>query len=71
MAKIINDEKGWQAECDADTMARYEEIMADTQRRNAAIKAAKARATDLNKRANAMARVASTRSAKPAPKKKK
>lgn len=70
MAKI-NDEKGWQAECDADTMARYEEIMADSQRRNAAIKAAKERAADLNKRASAMSRVASTKTTKPAPKKKK
>ena len=71
MAKIVNEEKRWQAEGDAETMARYEEIMADTARRNAAIKVAKERAADLNKRANAMSRVASSKAAKSTPKKKK
>lgn len=52
------NEKKWQAEMDADTMARYEEIMADAKRRSAAVKVAKEKANELNKRANAMSRVA-------------
>lgn len=52
--KITLDEKKWQAEADAETMARYQEIMQDKTRRNAAIKAAKTRAAELTKRAQAM-----------------
>lgn len=52
------EQKRWQAESDAETMARYEEIMNDNTRRNAAIKVAKTRADELNKRASAMSRVA-------------
>ena len=55
------DEKRWRAEADADTMARYEEIMADSVRRNAAVSAAKKRAAELTKSANAMTRVAGTK----------
>lgn len=61
MAKLNNNEKRWQAESDAETMARYEEIMADASRRKAAISAAKTRAADLTKRANVMNRVAGTK----------
>ena len=43
-------------------MARYEEIMADASRRKAAMSMAKKRADELTKRANAMNRVAKTRS---------
>lgn len=50
----------WQAESDADTMARYEEIMSDNKRRSAAVKKARERADDLNKRAATMSRVASS-----------
>ena len=64
MAKLSVDEKKWQAESDAETMARYEEIMSDSSRRNAAIKAAKEKASDLNKRASAMSKVANTKSKK-------
>ena len=64
MAKLSVDEKKWQAESDAETMARDEEIMADSARRSAAIKAAKEKASDLNKRASAMSKVASTKSKK-------
>ena len=64
MSKLSVDEKKWQAESDAETMARYEEIMADSSRRSAAIKAAKEKASDLNKRANAMNKVAGTKSSK-------
>lgn len=62
MAKISSNEKKWQAEEDAYTMARYEEIISDSARRNAAIKAAKEKADDLNKRASAMNKVASNKS---------
>ena len=57
--KVMNaDEKRWQAESDAETMARYEEIMGDASRRSAAIKVAKQKAADLTKRAGVMTRVA-------------
>lgn len=52
-----NDNK-WQAENDAYTMAKYQEIMADKARMNRAIKAAQKQAADLNKRAVAMNKVA-------------
>lgn len=52
------DEKRWQADADADTMARYNEIMSDAKRRNAALKAAKAKAEDYSKSADRMRRVA-------------
>ena len=61
MAKITNEQKRWQAESDAETMARYEEIMADASRKRAAISMAKQKASELNKRAEAMNRVAGTR----------
>lgn len=63
-SKMTADEKRWRAESDAETMARYEEIMSDASRKRAAISAAKAKATDLNKRASAMNRVASTKAKK-------
>lgn len=48
----------WQAEDDARTMARYEEIMMDKARMSRAVKEAKKQATDLQKRATAMNSVA-------------
>ena len=58
MAKnLLSDERLWQAQADADTMARYEEIMADSRRKNAAIREAKKKAADLEKRAGLMNRV--------------
>lgn len=62
MTKLSAKEKQWQAESDAETMARYEEIMQDASRRKAAISKAKERADDLNKRAAAMNKVAGTKS---------
>lgn len=56
--KMTADERRWRAESDAETMARYEEIMSDASRKKAAISAARAKATDLNKRASAMTKVA-------------
>lgn len=52
----------WQAEDDARTMARYQEIMSDTKRMNRAIKAAQQEANNLEKRASAMKAAASTKS---------
>lgn len=54
----------WEAEEDASTMARYQEIISDRARMNRAIKVAKDRASDLTKRANAMRNVASTKPSK-------
>ena len=64
MPTLSKDEKRWRAEDDARTMAHYEEIMADSARKKAAIGAAKSMTSDLNKRANAMNRVAGTKSTK-------
>ena len=61
---MSKDEERWRAEDDARTMAHYEEIMGDSARKKAAIGAAKSMASDLNKRANAMNRVAGTKSTK-------
>ena len=52
--KMTADERKWRAESDAETMARYQEIMSDSSRRTAAIKAAKEKASELTKRAQAM-----------------
>lgn len=56
-----NKELQWQAEDDASTMARYQEIMGDKARMNRAIKVAKSKAADLTKRASAMQNVAKTK----------
>lgn len=48
------NEKAWQAMEDANTLARYEEIMRDQKRKLAAIKEARKQADNLEKRANAM-----------------
>lgn len=48
------DDKKWQAENDAEILARYQEIMSSPTRRNAAVKAAVSKANDLTKRANAL-----------------
>lgn len=62
--KMSAEEKRWRAESDADTMARYEEIIGDSKRKSAAIRVARDRAADLTKRANAMQRVAGTKTTK-------
>lgn len=51
---ISKEDQKWQAESDADTMARYQEILGDKPRMNRAIKAAQERAKDLTQRANLM-----------------
>lgn len=50
--KLSAQEKQWRAEEDARTLARYEEIMGSSSRRNAAFKQAKAEASRLEKQAN-------------------
>lgn len=54
MAKVDNK---WQAEMDAQTMAQYQEIIADKTRMNRAIKIAQNKAKDLQKRANIMSQI--------------
>jgi hypothetical protein len=58
MASSKIDQINWQAQDDARTMARYEEIMADTARKNRAIREAKKQAKDLSQRANVMNKIA-------------
>ena len=53
-AKLNKQDLQWQAESDANTMMRYQEIMSDKPRMNRAIKEAERQAKDLNKRASAM-----------------
>lgn len=57
--KMSKQDLQWQAESDASTMARYQEIMSDKARMNRAIKEANRQATDLSKRADAMKSAAS------------
>ena len=64
MANKIKSDAEWMAEEDARVMAHYEEIMQDSKRKAAAVKAAKVMATDLNKRASAMNKVAGTKSSR-------
>ena len=65
MANAIKfNEKRWQAEQDAETMARYQEIMASASRRNAATKVAREKAAELTKRADAMSKVGGSKPAK-------
>ena len=60
-SKMSKEEQQWQAESDAQTMARYQEIMGDKSRMNRAIKVAQQQAKDLTKRANAMQSVAKSK----------
>lgn len=55
MAIKIN-KNNWQALADAETLAEYQEIMADNKRKTAAIRAAKKKADDLDKRADMLKR---------------
>lgn len=57
-AKVSKDERQWQAESDARTMAEYQQILGDKPRMQRAIKVAKQQAADLSKRANIMNNVA-------------
>ena len=52
------EKQEWQAQDDAYTMARYQEIMADKARASRAIKAAKQQATAMQQQADAMTKAA-------------
>jgi hypothetical protein len=52
--KMSKEDLKWQARSDADTMARYQEILNDKPRMNRAIKEAERQAKELQKRTNAM-----------------
>ena len=60
--KMSKQDLQWQAESDASTMARYQEIMSDKARMNRAIKEANKQAQDLTKRASAMKSAANIKS---------
>jgi hypothetical protein len=64
-----SDQQKWQAQDDAMTMARYQEILSDKARLNRAVKVAKQQAADLNKRAAALNAVAKQDSRKSSRKK--
>lgn len=64
-----SEQQKWQAQEDAMTMARYQEIMSDKTRMQRAVKVAKQQAADLNKRAAAMNAVAKHSTAKASKKK--
>ena len=55
---VIKKELQWQAEDDARTMARYQEIISDKTRLKRATIAARKEAANLTKRANAMSATA-------------
>jgi len=59
MAISNKERQQWQAEEDAQTMARYQEIMQDKQRMSRAVKEANKQAQDLSKRASVMKSAAS------------
>jgi hypothetical protein len=61
MAISKKQEQQWQAEEDARTMARYQEIMQDKARMGRATKEAEKQARDLSKRANIMQNAAKTK----------
>ena len=58
---LKNENLKYQAESDAYTMAKYQEILNDKARMNRAIKEANKQAQELNKRASAMRNAANTR----------
>lgn len=65
------EKQEWQAQDDAYTMARYQEIIADKERASRAIKAAQKQATAMQKQADAMTSAANVNRAKVVYKKKK
>lgn len=64
MASLSKDEAAWRAESDAETMRRYQEILNDKARLNAAVKKASAMAKDYEKRATAMKAASSVKTPK-------
>ena len=59
-----SQQQKWQAQDDAYTMAKYQEILSDKARLNRAVKVAKQQAADLNKRAAALTAAAKKTSKK-------
>ena len=62
MASKKQEQQMYQAQDDAYTMARYQEIMSDKGRAARAIKVAKQQASNMQKQADAMQKVANTKS---------
>lgn len=56
---MTNKDLQWQAESDAYTMAKYQEIISDKSRMGRAVKFAQKKAKDMAASANAMQKVAS------------
>ena len=52
--KLSAQELRWQADSDAETLARYQEIMSDSKRRKAAMDAATTKVNDMTKRITAL-----------------
>lgn len=64
MAKLVKasmNDKNWQAECDARTMAEYQAIISDKSRMKRAMAEAKRQADALSKQANAMKQVSNSK----------
>lgn len=61
--KLSKQDLQWQAQDDAHTMARYQEIMQDKARASRAIKQANKEAQDMMKRANVMKSAANIKAA--------
>lgn len=63
MAKVVKmiDDKKWQAEYDAKTMAEYQAIISDKSRMKRAMAEAKRQADALSKQANAMKQVSNSK----------
>lgn len=55
------EELKWRADSDANIMAQYQEIISDKRRLTMATKAARQKAADLTKRANALNTVSKTK----------
>lgn len=62
--KMTAEEKKWQAQDDANILARYQELISDKTRLSAAKKEAKNQAQELNKRINALNKASKTKNTK-------
>lgn len=60
MASMKKQEMEWQAQDDAHTLARYQEIINDRSRMQRAVKVAKQEAANLTKRASMMQKASTT-----------
>ena len=62
--KMTAEEKKWQAQNDANILARYQELISDKTRLSAAKKEVKNQAQELNKRVNALNKASKTKNTK-------